>query len=279
MTANEIAFSDIQVEQRTQVIRQDLRTLVRHDWSLWALALLVILSLTATVASLSLSIISDPTKPFYAFHISQSVRSLVGMVLVFAVYTLYQQIEFLRTRGRLGEQIEVAAQQQMRAERILNLAMLDPLTGLHNRHYAQEQLAREVSRAARNKTSLTVLMLDLDDFKNLNDIHGHSMGDAALKIFGKRLTTAIRGSDVAVRLGGDEFVVVLPECKLGNVQVVLDRLSPLQIEIEGKQVNLAVSAGWADYREGETSEELLQRADRALYTNKQNRKRQPHPVA
>jgi diguanylate cyclase (GGDEF)-like protein len=278
MTANEIALSDIQVEQRTQVIRQGLRTLGRHDRSLWTLALFVILSLTATVASLSLSIIPEPNKPFYAFHISQSICGLVGMVLVFTVYILYRQTQLQRTRGRLGEQIEIAAQQQIRAERFLNLAMLDPLTGLHNRRYAQKQLAREVSRARRNKTPLTVLMLDLDDFKKLNDICGHSIGDKALKIFGKRLATAIRGSDVAVRLGGDEFVVLLPECKVGNVQVVLGRLSPLEIEIDGKQVNLTVSAGWADYREGETSEQLLQRADRALYADKQNPKRQPHAV-
>ena len=121
-------------------------------------------------------------------------------------------------------------------------------------------------------------MLDLDNFKQLNDHYGHPMGDSALKIFAERLSTAIRGSDLAVRIGGDEFVVLLPECKLGQVQSVLCRLSPLEIEVEGEKVSFAFSAGWTEYRVGETPEQLLQRADNALYVEKRSRKSQPHPV-
>ena len=277
MSTNPIAISDTGVaEQRTQEIRRDLRKLGRNDWSLWVLGLVVILSLTAAVASLSLSIISEPNEPFYEFHISQSVRGLVGLVLLFSVYTLYQQVQLRRTRGRLADQIEIAAQQEIRAEELLKLAMLDPLTGLHNRRYAQEWLAKEISRAQRYKSPLTVLMLDLDNFKQLNDNYGHPVGDSALKIFAERLSAAIRGSDLAVRIGGDEFVVLLPECKLGQVQVILDRLSPLEIEVAGEKVSFAFSAGRAVYRTAETPEQLLQRADNALYAEKQKRKNQPH---
>jgi diguanylate cyclase (GGDEF)-like protein len=279
MNTNQIALSDTGVEQRTQVIRRELRTLGRHDWSLWALALVIILSLTAAVASLSMSVISEPNDPFYQFHISQSVRGLVGLVLLFSVYTLYQQVQLRRTRVRLAEQVEISAQQQIRAEEFMNLAMLDPLTGLHNRRYAQARLATEISRAHRYKSSLTIVMLDLDDFKQLNDHYGHPMGDAALKIFAERLSSAIRGSDLAVRLDGDEFVVLLPECNFVQVQAVLGRLSPLEIEVEGKQVPLAFSVGWTEYREGETAEQLLQRADNALYAEKKVRKNRLHPVA
>jgi diguanylate cyclase len=279
MSAHQIVFSDTGVvEQRTQVIRRDLRKLGRYDWSVWVLALVIILALTAAVASLSLSIVSEPSEPFYQFHISQSVRGLVGLVLLFSVYTLYQQVQLRRTRVGLAEQVEVAAQQQLRAEEFLKLAMLDPLTGLHNRRYAQEWLTREISRAQRYKSPLTVLMLDLDDFKQLNDRYGHPMGDSALKTFAERLNTAIRGSDLAVRIGGDEFVVLLPECRLGQVQSVLSRLSPLKIEIDGAEVSFAFSAGWTEYRMGETPEQLFQRADHALYAEKQKRKNQPHPV-
>jgi diguanylate cyclase (GGDEF)-like protein len=276
MSTNTIAMSDTGVaEQRTQEIRRDLRKLGRNDWSLWVLGLVVILSLTAAVASLSLSIKSEPNEPFYEFHISQSVRGLVGLVLLFSVYTLFQQVQLRRTRGRLAEQIEIAARQEIRAEELLKLAMLDPLTGLHNRRYAQEWLAKEISRAQRYGSPLTVLMLDLDNFKQLNDHYGHPMGDSALKIFAERLSTAIRGSDLAVRIGGDEFVVLLPECKVGQVQVILDRLSPLGIEVEGQSVSFAFSAGWTEYRVGEIPEQLLQRADNALYAEKQQRKNQP----
>ena len=271
MSTNQIALPEKGAEQRTQEIQRDLRRLGRHDWSLWALAVVLILSLTAAVASLSLSIISEPNEPFYAFHISQSVRGLVGLVLVFSVYTLYQQVQLRQTRGRLAEQIEIAAQQQIRAEEFLKLAMLDPLTDLHNRRYAQERLAAEIARAQRYGSSFTVLMMDLDNFKGLNDSYGHPTGDWALKIFAQRLSTAIRGSDLAVRIGGDEFVVLLPECQLGQVQAVLDRLSPLEIEVEGEKVSFTFSSGWAEYQGGETPEQLLQRADHALYAEKQNR--------
>jgi diguanylate cyclase len=279
MSTKQISLLEKGVEQRNQEIQRDLRRLGRNDWSLWALAILVILSLTAAVASLSLSIISEPNEPFYEFHISQSVRGLVGLVLVFSVYTLYQQVQLRRTRGRLGEQIAIAAQQQLRAEEFLKLAMVDPLTGLHNRRYAQERLATEIARAQRHQSSLTVLTLDLNDFKRINDRYGHPAGDLALQRFAERLSRAIRGSDLAVRMGGDEFVVLLPECPLGQVQAVLKRLSPLEIEVEGEKVFFGFSAGWTEYRAGETPEQLLKRADHSLYADKQNRKREPQPVA
>jgi two-component system, cell cycle response regulator len=206
------------------------------------------------------------------------IGAAVGLVLVFSVYTLYQQVQLRRTRGRLGEQIEIATQQQIRAERFLKLAMLDPLTGLHNRRYAQERLATEIARAQRYKSSLTVLMLDLDDFKRINDRYGHPTGDWVLQRFAERLSRAIRGSDWAVRMGGDEFVVLLPECVLGQVQTVLNRLSPLEIEVEGEKVSFTFSAGWTEYRPGETPEQLLKRADHSLYADKQNRKRRLLPV-
>jgi len=279
MNTTQIALPDTGVEQRTQIIRRDLRTLGRNHWSLWALALAIILSLTAAIASFSTSIISQPNDPFYQFHISQSVRGLVGLVLLFSVYTLFQQVQLRRTRIRLAEQIEISAQQQIRAEEFLKLAMLDPLTGLPNRRCVQERLATEISRARRYKSALTVLMLDLDNFKQLNDRYGHTVGDSAMTIFAERLRTAIRGSDLAVRMGGDEFVVLLPACNIGQVQRVLGRLSPLEIEVEGKQIPFAFSAGWTEYRQGERPEQLLERADSALYAEKKLRKNQLHPVA
>jgi len=279
MNTAQIALPDTGVEQRTQTIRRDLRTLGRNHWSLWALALAIILSLTAAVASLSTSVISQPNDPFYQFHISQSVRGLVGLVLLFSVYTLFQQVQLRRTRVRLAEQVEISAQQQLRAEEFLKLAMLDPLTGLPNRRGVQDRLATEISRARRYKSALTVLMLDLDNFKQLNDHYGHTVGDSAMTIFAERLRSAIRGSDLAARMGGDEFVVLLPACNLGQVQRVLGRLSPLEIEVEDKQIPFAFSAGWTEYRHGETPEQLLERADSALYAEKKLRKNQLHPVA
>jgi diguanylate cyclase (GGDEF)-like protein len=273
MSTNQIALPEKGAEQRTQEIQLGLQSLARHDWSLWGAALVVILSLTAAVASMSLWLTSEPTDPFYQFHIGQSVRGLTGLVLLFSVYTLYQQFQLKRTRRQLAQQREVAGQQQKRAEEFLKLAILDPLTGLRNRRFVEERLASDVARAQRNRVSLTILMLDLDDLKGINDLHGHAAGDAALKIFAERLMAATRGSDLPARIGGDEFVVVLPECRVGGIRRVLDRLTPLEIDADDRRISFSCSAGWTDYQTGETPEQLLRRADHALYAEKQNRKR------
>jgi len=271
ITAN-TTLPEISAEQRNQNMQRELHKIDRYDWSMWVAAGVVILALTAAVASLSVSVVSGPNDPFYAFHISQSVRGLVGLVLVFSVYTFYQQVQLRRTRASLAEQMRISAQEQVRAEEFLKLAMLDPLTGLHNRRFAQERLASEISRAQRHGSSLTVLMLDLDELKKINDVYGHLVGDLALKRFGEQLTAATRGSDLAVRIGGDEFLVLLPDCQLGHVQRVLARLSKLEIETSGKKISFAFSAGWTNYLANDTTDKLLERADHALYAQKQTRK-------
>jgi diguanylate cyclase (GGDEF)-like protein len=277
MDTNQIALPEKGAEQRTQELQLGLERLGRHDWSLWGTASVVILSLTAAVASMSVWLTSEPTDPFYQFHISQSVRALLGLVLLFSIYTFYQQLQLKRTRGQLAEQIEVAGQQQKRAEEFLKLAILDSLTGLHNRRFAEERMASDMARAQRNRATLTILMVDLDDLKSINDLYGHAAGDAALKIFAERLMAATRGSDLAARIGGDEFVVLLPDCSFGGVRRVLDRLTPLEIEVSEGKVRFSYSAGWTDYRIGDTPAQLLRRADSALYAEKQNRKSQPNP--
>ncbi len=274
----ELTLSEGGAEPRTQEIRHSLQRLERHDWSLWWAAVVVMLSLTAAVVSLSVSVLSRPDEPFFQFHISQSVHGLVGLVLLFNVYTVYQQIQLKRLRRELAEQIEIAAERHVRAEEFLKLAMLDPLTGLHNRRFAQDRLAAEIARSQRHGHSLTVLLLDIDDLKQLNDRYGHLAGDLALKTFAQRLMGAIRGSDLAVRISGDEFMVLLPECQPGQVQRVLDRLRPLEIDLNGEKVSFSSSPGWTDYQPGELLEELIKRADDTLYVNKHSRKKPPHPV-
>src|SRR5207237_4051929 len=95
---------------------------------------------------------------------------------------------------------------------VRNLAMIDPLTGLYNRRYAEQRLSAEVARSARRGHPLTILSLDLNNFKEINDTYGHPAGDLVLQEFAAHLNKVIRGSDLAVRLGGDEFLVLLPDC-------------------------------------------------------------------
>ena len=119
---------------------------------------------------------------------------------------------------------------------------------------------------------MTVIALDLDSFKRINDEHGHAVGDYVLTLFGERLKRATRGSDVVARYGGDEFLALLPDCNAEQIHSVLDRLDGLRIKTGKSTTNIRYSAGWTDYILGDSLEEFLKRADDMLYANKHNLK-------
>jgi diguanylate cyclase (GGDEF)-like protein len=139
---------------------------------------------------------------------------------------------------------------------------------LYNRRFAEQRLAAEVSRSERKGHPLTVMTLDLNDFKYINDTYGHAAGDEVLRKFALRLNKVIRGSDLAVRLGGDEFLVLLPECTLEQVQTVLGRLGSIEVDWQANKIPVTFSAGWNQHELGDRPEELLERADQALYARK-----------
>ncbi len=139
------------------------------------------------------------------------------------------------------------------------MAMFDPLTGLYNRRFAEPRIEAEVNRCQRKGTALTLLLLDLDGFKQINDSHGHPAGDTVLRAFAEHITRAIRGSDLAARLGGDEFMLLLPECDANQLQHVLERLLNFKVEIGGKKMPVEFSAGWKEYQHGQN----LQGIDRS----------------
>jgi diguanylate cyclase (GGDEF)-like protein len=196
------------------------------------------------------------------------VRGLVGMVLIFNVYVIYQQLQITRIRRQLTDQVFAVDKVEELAQEVYKMALLDPLTGLFNRRYIEQRLEDEIARSQRHGRPLSVILFDLDEFKQVNDTYGHGAGDSLLKAFAERLSKATRGSDASSRYGGDEFLVVLPECKPENVQHVLKRLEGIRVDIEGHTLPIALSAGWAELLSGESAKELLARADAALYTNK-----------
>ncbi len=252
-------------------IRFRLRRLERQDWWLWGAAVLVMLLLTFAVISLSFPGVLHGENPFYWLQLDLAVRGLFGMVLVFNFFVVYQQILIKRLRRQLATQLEEMATLETRAETYERLAVVDPLTDLYNRRFAKEHLPLEIHRAARQGYALTVLMLDLNEFKAINDQYGHAAGDAALQQFGHHLKRCFRSSDLPVRMGGDEFMVLLPECSSDQVPKVLLHLRGLHVDYAGEKIPLTFAAGWAEYKGGETAEDLLARADRALYSDKQTR--------
>ncbi len=153
-------------------------------------------------------------------------------------------------------------------------AIQDPLTGLYNRRYMEEALKQELARAHRENQSFSIIMLDMDNLKALNDQHGHTVGDQALKKLGTLLKNQIRGEDVVCRYGGDEFLVILHNT---NEADALNRLR--EWEASGRSQNLGdrldvyFSAGIATYPvHGKTIEEITHVADTALYESKAKRK-------
>jgi diguanylate cyclase (GGDEF)-like protein len=258
--------------EEMQRIRRSLERLERHDWWLWSAAVVVMLLLTVAVVSMSLPTLMADPHSFFQFHLEQSVRGLVGLVLIFNLYTVYQQVLIKRLRAQLAEQIQLMAGLRLRANEYHQLAMVDSLTGLYNRRFAEQRLIAEVDRSKRYGHPLTVLLIDLDDFKQINDKHGHLAGDLVLKEFGQRLSRFVRVSDVPVRMGGDEFMVVLPECSADQIPGLLRRLAGLQVEYRGTSIPVCFSAGAAGFNAHESPEEMLERADQALYARKSGEK-------
>jgi len=150
------------------------------------------------------------------------------------------------------------------------LADLDALTGVHNRRYFHETLAREVSRAHRYHRRLAVIVFDLDDFKAINDQVGHLAGDAVLAEAAQRMLTVVRSADVACRVGGDEFALVLPESSGEEAELLAGRIArAISVRPIGGAGTLELSAGVAELRPGDRPNDLFERADEALYRAKE----------
>ncbi|HEY1723271.1 MAG TPA: GGDEF domain-containing protein [Magnetospirillaceae bacterium] len=156
---------------------------------------------------------------------------------------------------------------------LLNLVATDPLTGVANRRKLMERAEEEVSRAQRYNQPLTVVMIDLDHFKKLNDTHGHAAGDQVLKTAAQACVAALRDIDLMARSGGEEFAVLLPQTPLARGLEVAERLRQAMARIEvplGEiKITFTASLGVAELAPGDTSiDHVMARADRALYRSK-----------
>jgi diguanylate cyclase (GGDEF)-like protein len=157
---------------------------------------------------------------------------------------------------------------------LAEISITDLVTGLRTRRYVSEFLSVELLRAARYKTSLAVLLLDLDYFKSVNDTYGHKAGDLVLQQVGERLRESLRGTDLAGRFGGEEFLVVLPQTDLAGACVLGERIrqsiaeAPFDVA-SGAPIGVTVSVGASALCESlQTAEQLIEAADVALYEAK-----------
>jgi diguanylate cyclase (GGDEF)-like protein len=148
-------------------------------------------------------------------------------------------------------------------------ADLDALTGLHNGRYFHETLVRECARARRYDRRLALVVVDIDDFKSVNDRIGHLAGDDVLALVAERLRSVVRGADVACRIGGDEFAVILPEASRPDAERLYGRIkAALSFDLPAEAERLEISAGVAELGPEDDATSLFQRVDEALYRSK-----------
>src|SRR6201997_577778 len=231
-------------------IQLTMHRMDRREWWLWSYAIMVTLVLLVAIASFAFPALLSEIDSDYSVLLNQALRGLVGMVLIFNVYVIYQQLQITRIRRQLTDQVFAVDKVEELAQEVYKMALLDPLTGLFNRRYIEQRLEDEIARSQRHGRPLSVILFDLDEFKQVNDTYGHGAGDALLRAFADKLSRATRGSDASSRYGGDEFLVVLPECKPENVQHVLKRLDGIHADVDGRNLAVALSAGWAELLSG-----------------------------
>jgi diguanylate cyclase (GGDEF)-like protein len=182
----------------------------------------------------------------------------------------------VKLAGNACEQLSLALGNARLRDALRHQSIRDPLTGLYNRRYLEEGMARELARCMRRKLPLALMMLDLDNFKAFNDTHGHAGGDAVLAMFGKVLEAACRAEDIPCRFGGEEFSLVLPEATAEVAMAHAERIrSALATQVvrhmghELGQVTVSIGIAAAPVG-GRTVAELIHAADAALYRAKKN---------
>ncbi|MEQ1758000.1 MAG: diguanylate cyclase [Vicinamibacterales bacterium] len=206
-------------------------------------------------------------------------QHLIGAIAVYHTDASFYRDDHRRLLERVSEQAAAVIHNAIVFERTQQDSLTDPLTGLPNTRFMFTHLTRELARADRHKVELSLLVMDVDEFKDINDTYGHRVGDRALREVARVLRAAIRPYDVCVRYAGDEFVVVLSGCGSDEVEEkrreLQDVIDSTVVDVGGGVlIPISVSIGAAVFpHDGDTSEALIARADSRMYADKGVRKR------
>ena len=205
-------------------------------------------------------------------------EQFIGALSVYHIDASYYRDDHRRLLDRVSEQAAAVIKNSMVFEQTRDDSLTDPLTGLPNTRFLFMHLTRELARADRLKSQVSLMVMDLDDFKEINDSHGHHVGDRALCEVARVLRAAIRPYDICVRYAGDEFIVVLSGCSAEEAeqkrQELQQEIARLLFEARpGRPLRLGLSIGTAVFPEdGDTYESLLAAADSRMYHDKAARK-------
>lgn len=200
---------------------------------------------------------------------------IVGLLQIYPFHSLNPKDNFrVQYQEAFLQSAGLAISNMQMREWLRYDAIMDPLTGLYNRRFLDQQLEREVSRAVRQRSLVSVVMMDLDHFKQVNDLHGHHVGDRLLTDFGRLLLNSIRKEDYAARFGGDEFTLILPDATDEETHFVIQRIEEgvLTLIAELPEINFGFSYGVATFPDhGEDAKQVLKMADHFLYEMKRKK--------
>lgn len=218
--------------------------------------------------------------------LAQTIFTMGFLLLVFGIFQVFRATRSMSTvynRAAMIDQLH-KQQAQTREEVIAHLeaancslrkqAATDWLTGVSNQRHFMWQAKREIARASREGTNLSLLCMDLDHFKMVNDVHGHQAGDKVLKYVASTIEKNIRPADLLARVGGEEFQVLLPDTDINQALEIAERgrstLQELEVKVSDKVVKVTVSIGCAQLgQDGDTIDSLVQAGDQRLYEAKE----------
>ncbi len=251
-------------------VQKRVQSLEDRDFQLWSIAALVLVVLAAGLAMLLFPnvIWNNRILRADARYLPQLLYGLITLVILFNIYLLKQRLMLRRTREELVHQL-------MYTRTVEQLTLTDPLTKVFNRRYLDEIIAKDVQRADRLGTILTLVMIDVDDFKDVNTRFGHLMGDRLLNEVANVLRRTFRGSDTIVRYGGDEFLLILESPREHEA---LKSLARLEANIAAWNASnsldykMGLTWGVSRYEKGKKIEEVLDEADREMLESKKVKK-------
>ncbi|MBS1850668.1 MAG: GGDEF domain-containing protein [Acidobacteria bacterium] len=254
---------------RADEIQQQIQQLSSRDWQLWSIVLLLVLVLTSGLLALVFPNLAWTQRFIRIEKIEQSYLpqlffGLISLILLSNIYLLGQKLTLNATRRTLIRELVLN-------ERLENLSLIDPLTQLPNRRAMNELIPREVARANRIGSNLTVLAMDLNGFRAINSRFGSLEGDSVLVEFSKILKTVFRGGDIIFRQGGDEFLVVMPDTGEQQAEAPMQRLTQAieQWNLNShKDYEMAMAWGMASYVTGSDVADVLRAVDRKMYQKK-----------
>lgn len=266
---------------RAQVYLLDDSNKIRENMSIDFRGYFRTLEDTSNITQLFDSLLSDNKPSFLARKFSANLIAYIpinckgrrtGLMIVDNVFTRQPLNDYdLSFLTILADQLSTVIENSRLFERVEKLSITDSLTGLFNHRYFYERLSEEISRAGRFGNSLSLIMLDIDNFKNFNDTYGHQAGDTVLNTVSRIIQDNVRAIDVASRYGGEEIAIILPGTDIEGAIIIAERIrvSIREYELKMNQdntVHITVSIGLVCYPVDATiKSELVRKADQALY--------------